>query len=89
MISELVQTRLRVRIRAPFVVTVSEELIYRWSKEVRGKLGGQSKIPHIDPTVDGEMVRSLLKFIAVQKSLPADSPSKLVPSGSCSGFLLA
>lgn len=50
------------RIGEPLVVTVSEETIYLWSKEVRGKLGGQSKIPHIDPTVDGEMVRSLLRF---------------------------
>jgi hypothetical protein len=45
------------------VVTVGEEVIYRWSKVVRGKLGGQSKIPHIDPTMDGEMVESLLRFI--------------------------
>ncbi len=51
------------RIAMPHVVKVSEEMIYRWSKEVRGKLGGQSKIPHIDPTVDGEMVQSLLRFI--------------------------
>jgi len=51
------------RIGEPLVVTVDAEMIYRWSKEVRGKLGGQSKIPHIDPTVDGEMVRSLLRFI--------------------------
>jgi hypothetical protein len=50
------------RIGAPLVVTVDEDTIYRWSKEVRGKLGGQSKIPHIDPTVDGEMIRSLLRF---------------------------
>ncbi len=54
------------RIAMPHVVKVSEETIYRWSKEVRGKLGGQSKIPHIDPTVDGEMVRSILRFIGAQ-----------------------
>ena len=54
------------RIAMPHVVKVSEELIYRWSKEVRGKLGGQSKIPHIDPTIDGEMIRSLLRFIGAQ-----------------------
>lgn len=54
------------RIEKPHVVKVNEETIYRWSKEVRGKLGGQSKIPHIDPTVDGEMVRSLLRFIGAQ-----------------------
>ena len=57
------------RISPPLVVTVSEELIYRWSKEVRGKLGGQSKIPHIDPTGDGEMLRSLLRFIGLDASL--------------------
>jgi GH3 auxin-responsive promoter len=51
------------RIREPLVVSADEEMIYRWSKVVRGKLGGQSKIPHIDPTVDGEMIRSLLRFI--------------------------
>jgi hypothetical protein len=45
------------------VITASEEAIYQWSREVRGKLGGQSKIPHIDPTSDGEFVRSLLGFI--------------------------
>jgi len=56
------------RIERPHVVKVSEEAIYRWSKEVRGKLGGQSKIPHIDPTVDGEMVRSLLQFVGRQKA---------------------
>jgi hypothetical protein len=51
------------RIAMPRVVRVNEETIYHWSKEIRGKLGGQSKIPHIDPTVDGEMIRSLLNFI--------------------------
>jgi hypothetical protein len=53
------------RISGPLVVTVGEEAIYRWSKVVRGKLGGQSKIPHIDPTMDGEMVQSLLRFIGM------------------------
>ena len=62
------------RIGEPVVFTVSEELIYQWSKEVRGKLGGQSKIPHVDPTVDGEMVRSLLRFIGPN-----------VPLAGCSG----
>jgi hypothetical protein len=76
------------RIREPFVVTVSEELIYRWSKEVRGKLGGQSKIPHIDPTLDGEMVQSLLRFSALQEGGPFDSSSHAVPAESCFGLLL-
>lgn len=50
------------RISEPLVVTADAEMIYRWSREVRGKLGGQSKIPHVDPTVDGEMVQSLRRF---------------------------
>jgi len=54
--------RVQNRIREPEVVIVGEEAIYCWSKEVRGKLGGQSKIPHIDPTPEGEMVRSLAEF---------------------------
>ena len=39
-----------------------EQTIYDWSHEVRGKLGGQSKIPHIDPTLTGELVQSLVDF---------------------------
>jgi hypothetical protein len=54
--------RFQGRIKCPHVIPVGEETIYRWSKEVRGKLGGQSKIPHIDPTLDGEMVRSLSEY---------------------------
>jgi hypothetical protein len=57
------------RIAGPLVVTVGEEEIYRWSKVVRGKLGGQSKIPHIDPTMDGEMVQSLLRFIGTGEAM--------------------
>jgi GH3 auxin-responsive promoter len=56
------------RIGKPLVVTVDEGAIYRWSKEVRGKLGGQSKIPHIDPTLDGEMIQSLLRFIGPRET---------------------
>jgi len=47
------------RIHAPEVLLADEGLIYRWSKEARGKLGGQSKIPHIDPTLTGELVACL------------------------------
>ena len=61
------------RIRAPLVVTTRAGTIYQWSKEVRGKLGGQSKIPHIDPTVDGEMIASLLRFTGWEPSPHADS----------------
>lgn len=61
------------RIRAPLVVTTGAETIYQWSKEVRGKLGGQSKIPHIDPTIDGEMIASLLRFTGRGPSPDADS----------------
>jgi len=70
------------RIREPLVVTADEELIYRWSKEERGKLGGQSKIPHIDPTVDGEMVRSLLRFTARQEGSPSASSSTVISNAA-------
>ena len=50
------------RINPPRIITVPEELIYTWSCQVRGKLGGQSKIPHVDPTVAGELVQSLAAF---------------------------
>jgi hypothetical protein len=68
------------RIAGPLVVTTGEEEIYRWSKVVRGKLGGQSKVPHIDPTMDGEMVQSLLRFIS--RDLPKKNCSlSLVTNG--------
>lgn len=51
------------RIKEPEVLLVSEEMIYEWSRTVRGKLGGQSKIPHIDPTQDSSMIASLRKFV--------------------------
>jgi hypothetical protein len=54
--------RAQGRINTPQVLMVAEDEIYRWSKQVRGKLGGQSKIPHIDPTLEGELVASLAKF---------------------------
>lgn len=54
------------RIGAPAVVPVGEELIYSWSREVRGKLGGQSKIPHVDPTLEGELVRSLVTYAGTE-----------------------
>ena len=50
------------RISAPEVILVPEDGIYRWSKSERGKLGGQSKIPHIDPTPDSSMIQSLIKY---------------------------
>jgi hypothetical protein len=50
------------RIKAPEVITVKEDLLYRWSKDVRGKLGGQSKIPHIDPTLEGDMIKSIIAY---------------------------
>ncbi len=61
--------RLQDRIHPPLVRLVGKDVIYRWSKEVRGKLGGQSKIPHVDPTFDGEMVMSLLNY--------SSNPSKI------------
>lgn len=54
--------RQQSRINPPYVQLVSEQQIYDWSAEVRGKLGGQSKIPHIDPTLTGELVASLAGF---------------------------
>ena len=51
------------RIKSPEVIVVPEDLIYEWSRSVRGKLGGQSKIPHIDPTSDASMLRSLKEYI--------------------------
>lgn len=50
------------RINAPDVMLVPEDGIYRWSQIERGKLGGQSKIPHIDPTPDSAMIASLRTF---------------------------
>jgi hypothetical protein len=41
---------------------VPEDGIYQWSQAERGKLGGQSKIPHIDPTPDSSMIASLRNF---------------------------
>jgi hypothetical protein len=56
--------RAQGRIAAPRLLLLREDAIYRWSKEVRGKLGGQSKIPHIDPTLEGGLVASLASFAA-------------------------
>jgi hypothetical protein len=50
------------RINAPEVILVPEDGIYSWSQAERGKLGGQSKIPHIDPTPDSSMIVSLCNF---------------------------
>ncbi|MRR55127.1 MAG: hypothetical protein EG822_11550 [Deltaproteobacteria bacterium] len=61
------------RIQRPEVVPVAEGLIYTWSKEIHGKLGGQSKIPHIDPTPDGEMARSLLDFAGRAEKMAAST----------------
>ena len=44
------------------VADVNEETIYHWSRDVRGKLGGQGKTPHIDPSLEGDLVRSLSVF---------------------------
>jgi hypothetical protein len=55
--------RIQDRIHQPHVIPVAEDTIYQWSKDVRGKLGGQSKIPHIDPTLEGEMVKSLVGYL--------------------------
>jgi hypothetical protein len=41
---------------------VAEDGIYRWSQAERGKLGGQTKIPHIDPTPDSSMIENLIRY---------------------------
>lgn len=51
------------RISPPRLVTAEPDAIYCWSRDVRGKLGGQSKIPHVDPTVDGAMILDLEAFV--------------------------
>ncbi len=50
------------RINAPDVLLIPENGMYRWSQAERGKLGGQTKIPHIDPTIDSSMIASLRNF---------------------------
>ena len=50
------------RINPPEVLLVPEEQIYDWSRTIRGKLGGQSKIPHIDPTLTGELTATLVSY---------------------------
>jgi hypothetical protein len=50
------------RINSPDVMCVPEDGIYKWSQVERGKLGGQAKIPHIDPTPDSSMIKSLIRF---------------------------
>jgi len=52
------------RINAPYVLLVPEDGIYHWSQVERGKLGGQNKIPHIDPTHDSSMIKSLVSYSA-------------------------
>jgi hypothetical protein len=52
------------RINAPHVMLVPEDGIYQWSQAERGKLGGQTKIPHIDPTPDSSMIESLIRYSA-------------------------
>lgn len=50
------------RIKSPDVMVVPEDGIYQWSQAERGKLGGQTKIPHIDPTPDSSMIASLYNY---------------------------
>lgn len=52
------------RINAPQVRLIPEHGLYQWSHSERGKLGGQSKIPHIDPTPDSALIHSLLSYHA-------------------------
>jgi hypothetical protein len=50
------------RIAAPDVAILPADQIYDWSQSVRKKLGGQSKIPHIDPTPDSSLTASLRDY---------------------------
>jgi hypothetical protein len=59
------------RIAAPQLLAVNGEMIYNWSKDVRGKLGGQSKIPHIDPTADCSMIKSIREYIECDRQASA------------------
>jgi hypothetical protein len=70
--------RAQGRINRPEVVTVDEGVIYSWSKEIRGKLGGQSKVPHIDPTPDGKMAHDIVTY-AVHRSAPVIEAPELSP----------
>ncbi len=56
------------RIAPPRVVVTDEDTIYRWSDAERGKLGGQSKIPRIDATVDASLVNSIIRFASRAES---------------------
>lgn len=60
------------RINPPDVLLAPEDGIYRWSQLERGKLGGQSKIPHIDPTPDSAMIASLRSFHGQSNRLQPD-----------------
>lgn len=55
--------RRQERIHEPHIIFVPTEKLYAWSHHVRGKLGGQSKIPRIDPD-GGSFVESLQAFLA-------------------------
>ena len=61
------------RINAPNVMLIPEDGIYQWSQKERGKLGGQTKIPHIDPTQDSSMITSLRNFHLYSHIHPSDS----------------
>lgn len=50
------------RISPPQVRIVTERFIYRWSRDVRGRVGGQNKIPRLDPTSSGELIRGLAGY---------------------------
>jgi len=58
--------RTQGRIATPRIILSGEDMIYEWSKTIRGKLGGQSKIPRIDASSDCSMIASLEDFIVRQ-----------------------
>ncbi len=66
------------RIQAPLVLLAPGEMIFDWSRSVRGKLGGQTKIPHIDPTQDSAFITSLSAFIGQRRQMNAESSAPTI-----------
>ena len=54
--------RFQCRIQPPIVIPSARTLFTTGQKKFEGKLGEQSKIPHIDPTLNGEMIKSLADY---------------------------
>lgn len=55
------------RIAVPRVILLPPDSIHDWSRAVRNRLGGQSKIPHIDPTPDCSLAASLMDYCLLRR----------------------